>query len=115
MFITNYRLKSNQKESLMFKNILLITCFAFVINGCFGGDTEEKWTAFIYPDKNDTKKNIKSPMTFPTLEECKKASVLEIKKQNLEDIAMFKCGLNCKYHDGMKMEICQEMLSSTDK
>ena len=53
-------------------------------------------------------------MTFPTLEECKKTSIFEIQKQNLENISTFKCGLNCKYHYGMKMEICQKMLFSTD-
>jgi PBP1b-binding outer membrane lipoprotein LpoB len=99
----------------MFKNILLIVGFAFIINGCFGSTEEEKWTAFIYPNKEDTTQNIKSPMTFSSLEECKKVSILEIKKQNLENIAMFKCGLNCRYNDGMKKEICQKMLSSTDK
>lgn len=97
----------------MFKNMLLI-CFVLIINGCYGQNEQEKWTAFIYPNKNDTSKNIKSPMTFPTLEECKKTSIFEIKKQNLENISTFKCGLNCKYHYGMKMEICQKMLSSMD-
>lgn len=99
----------------MFKNLILISCTAFLLNGCFGKVKEEKWTAFIYPNKEDVKKNVKSPMTFGTLEECKKASILEIKNQNLEGIAFFKCGLNCTYHEGMKMEICEQMLSSTDK
>jgi PBP1b-binding outer membrane lipoprotein LpoB len=99
----------------MFKNILLIVSFAFIINGCFGATEEEKWSAFIYPNKEDTTQNIKSPMTFSSLEECKKVSILEIKKQSLENIAMFKCGLNCRYNEGMKKEICQNMLSSTDK
>ena len=32
-----------------------------------------------------------------------------------EELAFFKCGLNCNFHEGMKTEVCQEMLSSTDK
>ena len=98
----------------MFKQIFLISCFSLILCACLGKSKDERWTAFIYPDKNNNKKNIKSPMTFPSIEECKKSSILEIKKQNLENIAMFKCGLNCKYHDGMKIEICEEMLSSSD-
>lgn len=99
----------------MFKNILFIGFIALLLNGCFGKKQEEKWTAFIYPDKNDSKKYIKSPITFSSLEECKKISILEIKNQNLEELAFFKCGLNCNFHEGMKTEVCQEMLSSTDK
>mgnify|MGYP005857644175 CR=1 FL=1 len=99
----------------MIKNLLLASCTIFLLSGCFGGEKENKWTAFIYPDKEDMKKNIKSPVTFATLEECKQVYISEIKKQNLEGIATFKCGLNCKYHDGMKLEICEEMLSSVEE
>jgi hypothetical protein len=99
----------------MYKNLIFIGCIAILLNGCFGEKKEEKWSAFIYPDKTDSKKNIKSPMTFNTLEECKKVSLLEIKNQNLEGIASFKCGLNCSYHEGMKLQICEKMLSSIDK
>ena len=99
----------------MVKNLLLISCATILLNGCFGGEKEEKWTAFIYPIKEDTKKYVKSPVTFNSLEECKKVSILEIQNQNLENIAFFKCGLNCTYHEGMKLEVCEKMLSSTDK
>lgn len=98
----------------MIKNLILVIGCLFIFTGCVGGQKEEKWTAFIYPDKNDSKKNIKSPITFTSLDECKKASIFEIKNQNLENIAFFKCGLNCSYHEGMKLEICEQMLSSTD-
>lgn len=99
----------------MLKNILLLAFVALFLSGCFGEKKEEKWTVFIYPDKNDSKKYVKSPVTFSTLDECKKVAVLEIEKQNLKDIAFFKCGLNCNVHEGMQTEICQEMLSSLDK
>ena len=98
----------------MVKNLLLISCATILLNGCFGGEKEEKWTAFIYPIKEDTKKYVKSPVTFNSLEECKKVSEIEIKNQNLENIAIFKCGLNCTYNEGMKLEICEQMLSSKE-
>uniref|UniRef100_UPI004047DF03 hypothetical protein n=1 Tax=Aliarcobacter sp. TaxID=2321116 RepID=UPI004047DF03 len=98
----------------MFKNIILLASIGLLLGGCFGGEKETKWTAFIYPDKEDTKKSVKSPMTFDSLEECKKVSLLEIKNQGLENKAIFKCGLNCKYHEGMKMEICEKMLTSVE-
>lgn len=98
----------------MFKNLLLSSCVIFLFSGCFGAKKEEKWTAFIYPNKDDTKNKIKSPMTFNSLEECKKVSEIEIKNQNLENIAIFKCGLNCTYNEGMKLEICEQMLSSKE-
>ncbi len=99
----------------MFKKFIFLGFTALLLNGCFGKKEEEKWTAFIYPDKNETKKFVKSPVTFSTLEECKKVSVLEIKEQKLEGIAFFKCGLNCTFHEGMQTEVCQEMLSSIEK
>lgn len=95
----------------MFKKILFFSSLVFLLTGCFNEKKEEKWTAFIYPKKEDTKNKIKSPITFSSLEECKKVSILEIKKQNLENIASFNCGLNCIYHEGMKLDICEKMLN----
>lgn len=39
----------------MIKNLLLASCTIFLLSGCFGGEKENKWTAFIYPDKEDMK------------------------------------------------------------
>lgn len=99
----------------MIKNIILLIMTIFLLSGCFGEKKEEKWTVFIYPNKNDQKKNIKSPMTFSTLSECEKVALFEIKNQKLDDIASFKCGLNCNYHEGMKLEVCEKMITSTEK
>lgn len=99
----------------MFKNLLLATTALFLLSGCFGGPQEEKWSAFIYPDKNNTKRNMKSPMTFETLQECKDESIKQIDRMNLKGSATFKCGLNCEFHDGMKVEICEKMLAPTDE
>ena len=83
----------------MVKNLLLISCATILLNGCFGGEKEEKWTAFIYPIKEDTKKYVKSPITFNSLEECKKVSILEIQNQKLENIAFFKALLQGKWKE----------------
>lgn len=96
----------------MLKNILLLTTSTLLLSGCFNEKKEEKWTAFIYPDKTNSKRNIKSPINFSSLEKCKKASIKQIKNQNLQKNAIFKCGLNCNWHDGMKIEICEKMYSS---
>lgn len=98
----------------MFKNLILIIYCTILFTGCFSDKKEEKWNAFIYPNKEDLKKNIKSPMTFKSLEECKQVSIFEIKKQKLEEIALFKCGLNCTYHEGMKLQVCEQMISSIE-
>lgn len=99
----------------MIKNLTLITFTSLFLSGCFGEKKEEKWTAFIYPDKENTKRSVKSPITFNSLQDCKKASLLEINNQNLQNSAIFKCGLNCNFHDGMNVEICEKMFSSVEK
>lgn len=99
----------------MFKIIIFTIFTIFFLTGCFEEKKENSWTAFIYPDKNDLKKNIKSPVTFPSLDECEKISLFEIKNQKLEDIATFKCGLNCTYKKEMKLEVCEQMISPIQK
>ena len=95
----------------MLKNILLVTGVAFMLAGCWGDERVMEWNSFIYPDKNNTKRSIKSPMKFDTLEECRDASIEQISKRKMIGIATYKCGLNCAYHDGMKTEICEKMMS----
>lgn len=99
----------------MIKNLLFTTLIALLVSGCFGGEKEEKWTSFIYPDKENTKRHVKSPMTFATLEECTKESIKQMEILQLNDIGLFKCGLNCSYHEGMKTEICSKMLIPAEK
>lgn len=97
----------------MFKFIVFII-ISVSLTGCLE-EKEEKWTAFLYPNKLDSNKNIKSPMTFKNLEECKKASILQLEKLNIKETGTFKCGLNCIYHEGMKKEICSKILSEEIK
>lgn len=99
----------------MIKNLLLITCATVLLTGCLGEKEEDKWASFIYPDKENTKRNLKSPMSFPSLQECKDQSIQQLEKMKLSEIGTFKCGLNCKFHDGMKLEICEKMLAPKEK
>jgi len=99
----------------MIKNLLLVSIVGVLLSGCIGGEREENWTSFIYPDKENTKRHIKSPITFDTLEQCTEESIKQMDILKLTDIGTFKCGLNCKYHEGMQTEICAEMLMPTQK
>ncbi|GGD45276.1 hypothetical protein GCM10012288_19510 [Malaciobacter pacificus] len=99
----------------MLKNLLILATASVLFSGCFGEKEEENWTAFIYPDKENTKRSVKSPVTFKTLQECKDESIKQINNQNLQKSAIFKCGLNCGWHEGMQVEICQKMFSSVEK
>lgn len=99
----------------MVKKLLAITCVSILLIGCGGKKEEEKWTSFIYPDKQNTKRNLKSPMTFSSLQECKDESIKQMEKMKITEIGTFKCGLNCGFHDGMKLEICEKMLAQKEK
>jgi hypothetical protein len=98
----------------MYKQVLLISVVALVFTAC-GGKKDEKWTGFIYPTKENTKRNVKSPMTFETLEECQDSSLKQLKLLKLEETGAYKCGLNCEFHDGMKLEVCEKMVSPKEK
>jgi hypothetical protein len=94
----------------MIKNILLATLTLTLFTGCiFGTDAEEKWTSYIYPDKTNTKRSLISPATFPSLEVCRQVSLGVLKEKDLEENGTYKCGKNCNYHEGMKLDICEEM------
>lgn len=93
----------------MKKTIILSILSIFVLSGCFGvGNNEQEWTSLIYPDKNNTKRSKKFAI-FKTLEECKKSSLEELKNLGLETRGDYQCGLNCKYHEGMKLDICEKL------
>lgn len=93
----------------MKKTIIFSILAAFLLSGCFGGDASDKqWTSLIYPDKNNSKRSKKHGV-YPSLEECKKASLLELKTLGLEGKGDYQCGLNCEFHEGMKLDICEQM------
>jgi hypothetical protein len=95
----------------MIKNILFATLTLSVFTGCFfGGETKEEWTSYIYPDKTNTKRSMISPSKFPTLEVCREVSLGVLKEKELETAGTYKCGKNCSYHEGMKLDICEEMV-----
>lgn len=90
-------------------NIFLTIAITLIFGGCFGkNESKEQWTSFIYPDINNTKRS-KEHGIYNTLEECKKASTLELINLGLKDRGDYKCGLNCEYHEGMKSDICEKL------
>lgn len=99
----------------MFRNILLTACACIIFTGCIGEEKVQKWHSFIYPDKENTKRNLKSPMYFETLQECKDESEKQLVTMGIKEAGTFKCGLNCEFHDGMKLEICEKMLAPSEK
>ena len=97
----------------MFKNILLIA-LSIVFTACVGDKEEEKWNSFIYPDKQNNKRSLKSPIIFKSLEECQKESLKQLEILNFSKVGTYKCGLNCGYHEGMKLEVCEKMLAKPE-
>lgn len=92
----------------MKKTSILTIFIIFVFNGCFGGESKEEWTSLIYPDKNNTKRS-KKHLLYTTLEECKQGSIKELEKLGLQESGDYQCGLNCKFHEGMKIDICEKL------
>jgi|GEM_PF-820238 len=99
----------------MYKNLLLLTATALLLSGCWGEKPEEKWHSFIYPDKENTKRSLKSPMVFKNLLECQEESKKQLAILKVTDLGTYKCGLNCEFHDGMKLEVCEKMLAAPVK
>jgi len=96
----------------MYKNLLLLTITAFVFSGCFDEKEEERWNSFIYPDKQNTKRNLKSPITFKSQQECQIESEKQLEILNITNLGTYKCGLNCGFNEGMKLEVCEKMLAA---
>ena len=93
----------------MKKTIIFSAAFMILFSGCFGGgNSEQQWTALIYPDKSNTKRSKKFEV-YATLEECRKGSLEELNKSGLKDRGTYQCGLNCEYHEGMKLDICEKL------
>ena len=99
----------------MFKNLLLLATATLLFTACSGKEKEEKWHSFIYPDKQNTKRNLKSPMIFKSLQQCQDESEKQLEILKLTEAGTYKCGLNCEFHDGMKLEVCEKMLAAPVK
>lgn len=92
----------------MLKTLLATLMIASVFVGC-GERGPEKWTAYIYPDKTNTKRSMELEGLYDTLDECRAAAKDKLKALDLLQRGDFQCGLHCKYHEGMKTEICEKM------
>ncbi len=69
----------------------------------------EKWTAYIYPDKSNSKRSMALKEVFPNLKACQEASIKKLEELDLTTRGFYECGLHCEYHDGMKTQICEKM------
>ena len=96
------------------KKVLFFAIFASIIlTGCFGGQQEEvqpenTWTSLIFPDINNEKRSKKHGI-YSTLEQCQEASKKELARLDLTTRGTYKCGLNCSYHEGMKLDVCESL------
>lgn len=93
----------------MMKTIIFSIFVALTFSACLGGaDGQGEWTSLIYPDKNNTKRS-KKHAVYQSLEECRKGSLSELEKLGLKTRGDYQCGLNCEYHEGMKLDICEKL------
>jgi len=90
----------------MIKNILLMAITAMILVGC-GERGPEIWTAWIYPDKTNTKRSMEIGQ-FPSIEECRVASKDKLQALNLSQRGDYKCGLGCGYNEGLKTLVCEK-------
>ncbi len=94
----------------MKKTIILVATSVFIFTGCLGGSDEKKeWTSLIFPDKDNSKRSKKFAV-YKTLDECREGSKNELSRLGLSDRGDYKCGLNCEYHEGMKLDICEKLV-----
>lgn len=91
------------------KVIIFTISTLFFFTGCLGGDTsKQEWTSLIYPDKQNTKRS-KQHGVYKTIEECRTESLKELDNLGLKAKGTYQCGLNCEYHEGMKLDICERL------
>lgn len=90
---------------------LSLIIFASLFCSCSKNQKEENWTSYIYPDKNHKKRSLKLEKEYKSIEECKDSSKKYLMENQLKSNGFFKCGLNCKYNENMKIEICERMVT----
>jgi len=91
----------------MIKNLTLVAFIATLFTGCFTDPGPEVWTAWIYPDKTNTKRSMEIGQ-FPSIEECRAGSKDKLLSLKLETRGDYKCGLRCGYNEGLKTLICEK-------
>lgn len=95
------------------KKYFLGLAILVLFTGCSKEESssEAVWTSFIYPDKNNKKRNMEYGK-FPSLQMCQEASYEKLKNMDLLTRGFTECGLNCSFHDGMKTLICEEIVTN---
>ncbi len=93
----------------MIKNSIFITVTALLLAGCFTERGPDVWTAWIFPDKSNIKRNMEIGQ-FKSIEECRKASLDKLASLNISNRGDYKCGLRCGYNEGLKTIICEKTM-----
>lgn len=91
----------------MIKSSILLAITALLFTGCFSDRGPDVWTAWVYPDKTNTKRSMQLG-PFPNVEECRKASLDKLAELDLTARGDYKCGLRCGYNEGLKTLICEK-------
>ena len=65
----------------------------------------EEWTGYVYPDKTNLSRYVKSG-TFDSLENCRWSSIQVLKAGNNQLSGDYECGLNCEIKSGLN--VCKE-------
>lgn len=84
------------------KKSILIYISIFFLYGC-----ADNWQATVYPNKGDLT-NYKHLGKFPSLGECRDASIGYLKDIHALNSGDYECGKNCKYKDEYDMYVCEE-------
>lgn len=93
----------------MIKNSIFLTITALLLAGCFSDRGPDYWTAWVYPDKTNTKRSLEMG-PFETIEQCRKTSLEKLSELNVKDRGDYKCGLRCGYNEGLKSIICEKTI-----
>ena len=95
------------------KFLFATVALVFIFTGCSNSKSSsgiEVWTAFIFPDKANTKRSMQYG-EFPTLETCQEAAVAKLVEINAAQTGYSECGLNCYFHEGMKATVCERVVT----
>lgn len=95
------------------KFLAAVMTVVFLFTGCsdLNSSGQEVWTAFIYPDKANTKRSMEHGQ-FPTLEACQEGAKLKLGEINASETGFSECGLKCSFHEGMKATVCERVVTN---
>lgn len=81
--------------------ILALVGWAF---GWWGKSDE--WTGYVYTTAD--MENFYKIGPFETFEDCQQSSISSLRGTGRAAVGTYECGLNCKIHTDMSIDICEE-------